>query len=176
MPKITAAPWGPGGLALIATLAACAPPEGTGFNGIGAEPQVSPTNPFDPVGAGPVTVTGKLAPGVPQLVTKARRNDTSYNAETAILTAARNGSVSQEVLLKGMPQLLSVVWVGQTPFAVLRPTAGQAGRMDPAWAADFRDNATGLTGCPAAGAVQVHDGNRNRDGVTGMAVPLACST
>lgn len=163
----------------LAALAACSPPEGTGFSGIGSEPQVaSSSNYFDgasaPVPTGAVGgAYGHLNDSVPQLITRTKSANPGYNAEAAVLAANSKSQTAQRVNLNNQELLLSVVWVNKVSYAVLRPVKGTM-RADTSRA--FQANTLALTGCPAAGTVHTQDGNHKRDGVAGMSVQIACTS
>ncbi len=162
----------------LAALAACSPPEGTGFSGIGSEPQVtSSSNYFDGANAVPASAVGgtygHLNDSVPQLITRTKSGDPGYNAEAAVLAAKSKDRSAQKVNLNNQDLLLSVVWVNKVSYAVLRPAKGTM-RADTS--RTFLANTLTLTGCPAAGAVRTLDGNHKRDGVAGMSVQITCTS
>lgn len=164
------------GLTLLA-VAACSEPEGTGFTGISAEPQsvTSATfaEPAWPVAASQAGPQGYLKQDLPQISAHSRSTNTHVQAEEAVLVARKKNRVSTPVRLNGQDLRLTVVWVNQRPFAVLRPKSGSTGmRADGSTA--FHSSVARLTGCPPASGVYVQDTNRGKDGITGMSVALGC--
>lgn len=163
----------------LAALTACAAPEGTGFSGIGSEPQVtsSPTYFNSSYGGTQPGISdtsyGHLKDSVPQLNTRTKSSDPGYNAEAAVLAAKSKNRLGQPVQLNGEDLMLSVVWVNKVSYAVLRPTKSTM-RSDTSQL--LLSNAVALTGCPAASAVHTQDNRRKRDGVQGMSMQISCSS
>ncbi|MGV6848686.1 MAG: hypothetical protein ACWA5A_09940 [Marinibacterium sp.] len=164
------------GLAILA-VAGCSEPSGTGFTGISSEAQsVSSTSmaaPAGPLASGQGAAQGYLNSDLPQITARSRSTNTHVQAEEAVLVAAGKNRLNTPVRVAGQDLKLSIVWVNQRPYAVLRPKSGNVGLREDSSTAIYSSIA-GLTGCPPASGVYMVDKNRKKDGVSGMSVALSC--
>lgn len=160
-----------GFFALLLALAACANPakhQSSGFSGLGSEPgTVTRASLGDPRLA-----TGQLDPDIPAKTVRSGSQNRAAQAELAIRTA---GSWRARAVEVGSQELaLSVIYVNQTPYAVLKPRSGVfAPGIVPETAASLSASAADLTGCPAGSQVYSHGPQPNRP--QGLAVVLACA-
>ena len=153
-------------------LAACSNPakhQSAGFSGLSSEPAVTQTVTRDARYA-----MATLAAEIPVRAVRSGSRNRADHAELAVRKAKGANSRSKAVQVGGQTLALSVLYVNQIPYAVLKP---QSGRFKPGVApgtsAAMVVDAQRLTGCPAASRVYAVGMEPGRP--QGLAMALACS-